>query len=68
MGHDELNLPIPTSIKDISFFSCDDKLNACVTKEGQVLLYDERVQRRPIVKYVELKASYTTISTTYREK
>lgn len=67
MGHDELNLPLRTSIRDISFFNDEDKLTCCCTKEGQLLLYDERAQRRPICKYVETKASYTCLTTTYRE-
>lgn len=33
-----------------------------------VLVYDERAQRRPVVKYVEPKASFTVISSSYRDK
>lgn len=65
MGHDELNLPIPTSVRGITFLS---DLAACATKEGQVLVYDERAQRRPVVKFAEDKASYSTIAATYRER
>ncbi|EFA06164.1 WD repeat-containing protein 74 [Tribolium castaneum] len=68
LGHDELNLPIPTSIRGITYFPECEKLNACATKEGHVLLYDERAQRRPVVKFFEKKASYTCIATAYRER
>lgn len=67
LGHDELNLPIPTSIRGISFFE-EESLSACATREGHVLLYDERAQRKPVVKFLEKKASYTTISPAYRER
>ncbi|XP_044265900.1 WD repeat-containing protein 74 [Tribolium madens] len=68
LGHDELNLPIPTSIRGITCLPENEKINACATKEGHVLLYDERAQRRPVVKFLEKKASYTCISTAYRER
>jgi ribosome biogenesis protein NSA1 len=68
LGHDELNLPIPTSIRGITSFPENEKLNACATKEGHVLLYDEKAQRRPVVKFFEKKASYTCISSAYRER
>lgn len=63
-----LNLPIPTSVRGITFFTEDTYLSACATKEGYVLLYDDRAQRRPVVKFMEKKASYTTISFAYRER
>ncbi|CAG9762083.1 unnamed protein product [Ceutorhynchus assimilis] len=65
LGHDHLQLPIPTSIRDITFFNQEPNLGACCTKEGHVLLYDDRAQRRPTVKFQEEKASYTTISTVF---
>ncbi|CAG9859512.1 unnamed protein product [Phyllotreta striolata] len=68
MGHDNLNLPIPTSIRGITFLPDEPNLGCCCTKEGHVLLYDERIQRRPVVKFIETKASYTTISSAYRER
>lgn len=68
LGHDQLQLPIPTSVKGITFFHNEDKLAACCTKEGHVLLYDIRVQRKPVVKFLEKKASYTTISPAYRDR
>lgn len=67
-GHDMLNLPIPTSVRSVAFISENDHLNVCCTKEGQVLLYDDKVQRRPVIKFEEKKASYTTISVTNRER
>ncbi|XP_074039706.1 WD repeat domain 74 lethal (2) k09848 [Leptinotarsa decemlineata] len=68
LGHDYLDLPIPTSVRGISFFNESPHLSACCTKEGHVLLYDDRVQRRPVVKFLEKKASYTCISSTHRER
>lgn len=68
MGHDNLNLPIPTNIRGISFLDLDGRLPSCCTKEGHVLLYDERAQRRPVSKFVEVKASYTAIAHTFKEK
>ncbi|XP_028131079.1 WD repeat-containing protein 74 [Diabrotica virgifera virgifera] len=68
MGHDKLNLPIPTSIRGITFFPEDPHLSCCCTKEGHVLLYDDRKQRRPVVKFLEPKASYTTIACAYRDR
>lgn len=67
LGHDHLQLPIPTSVRGITFFNDSPSLAACCTKEGHVLLYDDRAQRRPVVTFLEPKASYTTISTAYRE-
>lgn len=63
-----LNLPISTSVRSIAFLSESDHLGVCCTKEGQVLLYDDKVQRRPVIKFVEKKASFTTITTTNRER
>lgn len=63
-----LNLPIPTSVRSIAFVPENEHLTACCTKEGQVLLYDDKVQRRPVIKYVEKKASFTDIATTHRER
>lgn len=63
-----LNLPIPTSVRAITFFTEDIHLSGCATKEGHVLLYDDRAQRRPVVKFLEKKASYTTITSAYRER
>ncbi|RZC36817.1 WD repeat-containing protein 74 [Asbolus verrucosus] len=68
LGHDELNLPIPTSVRGIASVPENEKLNACATKEGHVLLYDERAQRRPVVKFFEKKASYTCIASAFRER
>ncbi|KAJ8924079.1 hypothetical protein NQ315_006860 [Exocentrus adspersus] len=68
LGHDMLNLPIPTSLRGIVFFPGDSHLSGCATKEGHVLLYDDRAQRRPIVKFFEKKASYSAISCAYRER
>lgn len=68
LGHDSLNLPIPTSVRGITFLSEDPHLTYCCTKEGHVLLYDDRTQRRPVVKFLETKASYTTIASAYRER
>lgn len=68
LGHDELELPIPTSVRGISFFPNENNLAACCTKEGYVLLYDERTQRKPTIKFHEKKASYTTISTACRDR
>ncbi|CAH0551530.1 unnamed protein product [Brassicogethes aeneus] len=68
MGHDELNLPIPTSIRGICYFPENEWLTACATKEGHVLLYDDRAQRRPVVKFFEQKASFTCLSTAFRER
>ncbi|XP_057662034.1 WD repeat-containing protein 74 [Diorhabda carinulata] len=68
LGHDSLNLPIPTSVRGIMFSSEDPHLSYCCTKEGHVLLYDDRAQRRPVVKFLETKASYTTIASSYRER
>lgn len=66
LGHDELNLPIPTSVRSIS--SVSENLYACATKEGHILLYDEKAQRRPVVKFLEKKASYTCITRAYGER
>lgn len=63
-----LNLPIPTSVRGITFFPEDSYLSVCATKEGHVLLYDDRAQRRPVVTFLEKKASYTTIACAYRER
>lgn len=68
MGHDDLNLSIPTSIRGLCFYPNENNLISCVTKEGYVLLYDDRVQRRPITKFFESKASYTSVACTYRER
>lgn len=68
MGHDFLNLPIPTSVRGIAFIPNEEHLSSCVTKEGHVLLYDDRAQRRPVVKFQEPKASYTTITPAYRDQ
>ncbi|KAJ8963481.1 hypothetical protein NQ318_018964 [Aromia moschata] len=68
MGHDKLNLPIPTSVRAITFFPESEHLSGCATKEGHVLLYDDRAQRRPVVKYLQEKASFTTISCAHRER
>lgn len=68
MGHDTLNLPIPTSVRGITFFQENESLSACCTKEGHVLLYDDRAQRRPTIKFFEKQASYTVIATTNRER
>jgi len=68
MGHDELNLPIPTSVRGICFFLNENNLVSCATKEGHVLLYDDRAQRRPVTKFLEPKASYSAISTAYKER
>ncbi|GJQ76322.1 hypothetical protein Trydic_g2045 [Trypoxylus dichotomus] len=67
MGHDNLNLPIPTTIRGISFLGTNGNLPSCCTKEGHVLLYDERAQRRPTCKFTELKASFTAIANACRE-
>lgn len=67
MGHDELNLPIPTTVRGICFDAQNSSLCQCVTKEGAVLLYDHRAQRRPVKKYNEPKASFTTIATTHQD-
>lgn len=63
-----LNLPIPTSVRSITFLTENEHLSVCCTKEGQVLLYDDKAQRRPVIKVEEKKASYTSISTTNRER
>ncbi|KAJ8974468.1 hypothetical protein NQ317_005990 [Molorchus minor] len=68
LGHDKLNLPIPTSVRGITFFPEDEHLSGCATKEGHVLLYDDRAQRRPVVKFLEPKASYTAIACAHRER
>ncbi|KAK4883836.1 hypothetical protein RN001_000107 [Aquatica leii] len=68
MGHDELNLPIPTSVRGICFFLNENNLVSCATKEGHVLLYDERKQRRPVAKFLEPKASYTAIACAYKDR
>ncbi|KAF5307493.1 hypothetical protein FQR65_LT06848 [Abscondita terminalis] len=68
MGHDELNLPIPTSIRGICFFMNENNLVCCATKEGHVLLYDERKQRRPVAKFLEPKASYSAIACAYKDR
>ncbi|KAG5899141.1 hypothetical protein JTB14_027334 [Gonioctena quinquepunctata] len=68
LGHDYLNLPIPTSVRGITFFTDTPNLSACCTKEGHVLLYDDRAQRRPIMKFLEKKASYTCITSAHRER
>lgn len=68
LGHDELQLPIATSVRGISFFLNESNLAGCCTKEGHVLLYDDRAQRRPVVKFYEKQASYTAISTAHRER
>ncbi|XP_060516093.1 WD repeat-containing protein 74 isoform X2 [Cylas formicarius] len=68
LGHDELQLPIPTSVRSIIFFPDVPNLAACATKEGYVLLYDDRAQRKPISKFLEKQASYTTISPAFRER
>lgn len=63
-----LNLPIPTSVRSIAFVGENEHLSVCCTKEGQLLLFDDQVQRRPVVKFTEKKASYTTVSMTHRER
>lgn len=63
-----LNLPIPTTVRSIAFLPDNDNLSVCCTKEGQVLLYDDKAQRRPVVKFVEPKASYTTLTVTNRDR
>lgn len=68
MGHDFLNLPIKTSIRGICFIPEEQNVCCCATKEGSVLLYDDRAQRRPVSKYCEPKASFTCLSTSYRER
>nr|CAH7721479.1 unnamed protein product [Callosobruchus chinensis] len=68
LGHDKLNLPIPTSVRGITFFPEEPHLAACCTKEGHVLMYDDRAQRKPVVKFFEQKASYASISCAYREQ
>ncbi|XP_076260384.1 WD repeat domain 74 lethal (2) k09848 [Rhynchophorus ferrugineus] len=68
LSHDELQLPIPTSVRGISFFPNEPQLASCCTKEGHILLYDERAQRKPVVKFLEKQASYTCISCGYRER
>lgn len=68
MGHDFLNLPIPTSVRGIAFIPNEEHLSSCATKEGHVLLYDDRAQRRPVVKYHETKASFTAIAPAYRNQ
>ncbi|XP_018320207.1 WD repeat-containing protein 74 [Agrilus planipennis] len=68
LAHDNLNLPIPTSIRSICYFPTNEKLSACATKEGYVLLYDERAQRRPVLKFIEPKASYTVIANTFKDR
>lgn len=68
MGHDELNLPIPTSVRGMCFFNNENNLVSCATKEGHVLLYDSRTQRRPTVKFLEVKASYSAMACTYRDR
>lgn len=68
LGHDMLNLPIPTSVRGITFFPTDPFLGACCSKQGHVLLYDERAQRRPVTKFLQANASYSTIACAYRER
>nr|CAI5856025.1 unnamed protein product [Callosobruchus analis] len=68
LGHDNLNLPIPTSVRGITFFPGQPQLSACCTKEGHVLMYDDRAQRRPVVKFLEQKASYASMCCAYREQ
>lgn len=63
-----LNLQIPTCVRSIAFLADNEHLSVCCTKEGQLLLYDDQVQRRPVVKFTEKKASYTTVATTHRER
>lgn len=63
-----LNLPIITSVRAITFVTENEHLSACCTKEGQVLLYDDKCQRRPVAKFAERNASYTTISYTNRDR
>ncbi|XP_050312759.1 WD repeat-containing protein 74 [Anthonomus grandis grandis] len=67
LGHDHLQLPIPTSVRGIAFFNHEPSLVACCTKEGHVLLYDERAQRKPTIKFHEEKASYSSISSTFKD-
>ncbi|XP_045474850.1 WD repeat-containing protein 74 [Harmonia axyridis] len=68
MGHDHLNLPIKTSVRGITFIPGEPSLCCCATKEGHVLIYDERAQRRPVCKFLEPKASFSSITTAYRER
>ncbi|XP_022913913.2 WD repeat-containing protein 74 [Onthophagus taurus] len=68
LGHDNLNLPIPTTIRGITFFECDDKLSACCTREGHLLLYDERAQRRPVSKILKPDNNFTAIASIHKEK
>ncbi|XP_065168968.1 WD repeat-containing protein 74 [Atheta coriaria] len=66
LGKDMLELPIPTSIRGISFHN-EDNIVSCITKEGMMLLYDEKAQRKPVCKYEEKKASFTCVS-LYRDR
>ncbi|XP_030753412.1 WD repeat-containing protein 74 [Sitophilus oryzae] len=68
LGHDQLQLPIPTSVRGICYFPEEPYLSACCTKEGHVFLYDEKAQRKPVVKFEEKLASYTCISYSYRDR
>ncbi|ERL92341.1 WD repeat-containing protein 74 [Dendroctonus ponderosae] len=67
LGHDHLQLPIPTSITGICFFNGAENLGACCTAQGRVLLYDDRTQRKPVVNYFHEKASYSTISSSFND-
>ncbi|XP_066245428.1 WD repeat-containing protein 74 [Euwallacea similis] len=67
LGHDTLQLPIPTSIRGICLFNSFPHIGSCCTKEGHILLYDDRAQRKPVVKFEEPKASYTTIKSAFRD-
>ncbi|KAL3285791.1 hypothetical protein HHI36_000315 [Cryptolaemus montrouzieri] len=68
LGHDQLNLPIKASIRGITFIPEEQNVCSCVTKEGHILLYDDRVQRKPVCKYFDQKASFTTVTTAYRQR
>ncbi|KAI4467523.1 nop seven associated protein 1 [Holotrichia oblita] len=62
------NLCGDSTLECIAHSKSQPILPSCCTKEGHVLLYDERVQRKPVCKFIEPKASYTAITSTFKEK
>ncbi|KAK9875336.1 hypothetical protein WA026_007732 [Henosepilachna vigintioctopunctata] len=67
LGHDQLNLPIKASIRGITFIP-EEQIVCCATKEGHVLLYDDRAQKKPVCKFFDGKSSFLTIAPTYRQR
>lgn len=67
LGHDSLNLPIQSSIRGITYIQEDSNV-CCCTKEGHILLYDSRTQKKPVKTFFDQRNSYTTITCANREK